>query len=478
MEGQVLRSTTWSIWPHGTWPVFNVADYTVSPIVELIDFHGFLDIDVSDTNILITASVDRPAAFDPQVLDFEDINRTIPRFVGVTVNPATTWEGFEQGRAFFDANRIGVSISQLSAVAGQQISLDIATMVPEPAAGALAVLALAAMAAAVRRNRRFASSGNSRSSFRIGTPLLVFAWMAAPLTASAVTISWVQVGAPGKGAVPYEYRIGKYDVTVSQYVEFLNAKDAAGSNPLGLYNSGMSDATHGGVSFDASANVGSKYGVTPGRGNHPVNYVTWYDAIRFANWLNNGQGDADTETGAYTLGPLGEIGVPLDGMGITRNLDAAVHLPNFAEWTKAAYYDALRDSNFNYPTSRSAIPTASPPTAVGNCVNAENVVGNVTDVGAYTGTTSPCGAYDMAGNVGQWVDDLHGGPPPLGPREIGGSGFDGHIANMSYGHGSAADPTASFPTLGLRVASRVPEPGSCALAAMAAGAMCWRRRER
>ena len=33
----------------------------------------------------------------------------------------------------------------------------------------------------------------------------------------------------------------------------------------------------------------------------PVNYVDFYDALRFANWMNNGQGNGDTETGAYTL---------------------------------------------------------------------------------------------------------------------------------------------------------------------------------
>ena len=51
------------------------------------------------------------------------------------------------------------------------------------------------------------------------------------------------VQATGFGAVPYAYNIGTYDVTNSQYVEFLNAKDPTGDNPLGLYNSNMSDAT-------------------------------------------------------------------------------------------------------------------------------------------------------------------------------------------------------------------------------------------
>ncbi len=107
------------------------------------------------------------------------------------------------------------------------------------------------------------------------------------------------------GAVPYVYNIGTKDVTASQYVEFLNAKDTGGANTLFLYNGNMSNPTYGGISFTAGNPSGSKYGVIGTRGDHPANYTTWYDAIRFANWLNNGQGSGDTETGAYALGSLG-----------------------------------------------------------------------------------------------------------------------------------------------------------------------------
>ena len=33
--------------------------------------------------------------------------------------------------------------------------------------------------------------------------------------------------------------------------------------------------------------------------NRPVNYVSFWDAARFSNWLHNGQGSGDTESGAY-----------------------------------------------------------------------------------------------------------------------------------------------------------------------------------
>ena len=43
--------------------------------------------------------------------------------------------------------------------------------------------------------------------------------------------------------------------------------------------------------------------------NKPVNNVSLYDTLRFANWLNNGQGAGDTETGAYTLAGGNPVGV-------------------------------------------------------------------------------------------------------------------------------------------------------------------------
>ncbi len=84
--------------------------------------------------------------------------------------------------------------------------------------------------------------------------------------ASAVTIQWSAVGNPGNaadptvmttdgtsgyGAVAYNYNIDKYDVTNSQYVEFLNAKDPNGTSPLQLYNSHMSDPT-GGIAYNSA----------------------------------------------------------------------------------------------------------------------------------------------------------------------------------------------------------------------------------
>src|SRR5262249_30692306 len=147
------------------------------------------------------------------------------------------------------------------------------------------------------------------------------------------------------GAVSYRYNIGTYEVTNAQYAEFLNA--VATSDPNELYRTGMgtvSDGSFGGIT--RSGSDGSyTYRPIAGRENMPVNYVTFYSAVRFANWMNNGQptgaqSSGTTEGGAYAMA---------DGLGVTRNVAASIFLPNEDEWYKAAYYDALSTKYFDYP---------------------------------------------------------------------------------------------------------------------------------
>jgi formylglycine-generating enzyme len=305
--------------------------------------------------------------------------------------------------------------------------------------------------------------------------------LAVAAEARAVTLAWTPVGnagntadpATGFGAVGYAYDIGTYDVTVSQYVAFLDAKDPSGANTLGLYNSEMtSGSVGGGVSYNAGGPTGDKYGVVAGDGNLPINYVDFYDTLRFANWLDNGQGNGSTETGAYTL--LGGTPTPSNADDIVRNAGATVFLPNENEWYKAAYYNPAGNSYYQFPTSSNTLPTSSVPTATPDSINGSHVVDNLTNVGAYTGTMSPYGAFDMAGNLSQWTEAV----ASSGFRTVlGSSWLDGPDDARSSNNLESEFQSTAASVVGFRVASiSTPEPSAAVLAMIACGTLWWWRK--
>ena len=72
--------------------------------------------------------------------------------------------------------------------------------------------------------------------------------------------------------------------------------------------------------------------------------------FRFVNWLHNGKGPGDTESGVYDLSLSPEL--------ITRAPGASYFLPDRDEWYKAAYYDPTKGG-----TSYWLYPTRSRPTS-------------------------------------------------------------------------------------------------------------------
>ena len=291
---------------------------------------------------------------------------------------------------------------------------------------------------------------------------------ASSLSAS-VTIDWVTVGDPGNlaqsaanrahgfsegdgfGSVNHTYRIGRDLVTNNQYAAFLNA--TAASDPYGLYNLNMSSKTPGGISRSGSS--GSyEYLVKAGMGNKPVNYVSWFDAARFTNWLHNGQGSGSTETGAYTLnGATSGI--------ITKNSSATVWIPTEDEWFKAAYYNGATGQYSLYATGWDTISTAE--------ANYDLSVATVSDVGAYA-FPSYYGTYDQAGNVWEWNDAVSGSS-----RVMRGGAWGNDEASLRSSLRSELSPTLEFGPLGFRVAM-VPEPSVLVLTMLFSAALVTRRK--
>jgi sulfatase modifying factor 1 len=279
------------------------------------------------------------------------------------------------------------------------------------------------------------------------------------------------------GAVAYEYQIAKNETTIGQYAEFLNA--VAKSDPYALYNPKMASTTFiAGITRSGSSGSYS-YAPVAGSVNKPITFVSWFDAARFCNWMQNGQGSGSTETGAYTLNGA------MSGIYL-KNPNATVWIPSENEWYKAAYYDATKGGTggyWTYPTQSDTMTTndigvagaANYHDANGFAVYTGSGAGRwgITDVGAYgANSDSFYGTNDQGGNAYEWNDAVVSGSS-RGLR--GGSWYDGAGVILASEDRSTGVPSYESYGIGFRVAS-VPEPSCVVLTILASGVLVTRRK--
>ena len=90
----------------------------------------------------------------------------------------------------------------------------------------------------------------------------------------------------GFGYVSENFQMGQFEVTNAQYTEFLNSI-AQKDDFHGLYNTMMGTSPHGGINRTGTG--GSYlYEIREDRGKWPVNFVSFWDCLRFINWMHNG----------------------------------------------------------------------------------------------------------------------------------------------------------------------------------------------
>ncbi len=264
----------------------------------------------------------------------------------------------------------------------------------------------------------------------------------------------------GYGAVPYEYRMGKYEITQ-------DAIDKATA-------SGMANVTAGAWS-----------------GNQPAATISWYEAAAFVNWLNTSTG----KQAAYNLTFSGTWSMALwsseqawtaGGTNLYRNKDAFYFLPSESEWYKAEYYNPGGSNYFLYPTASDSAPTAvASGTDAGTAVY--NNAASVPAIVESAGGLSPYGTMGQGGNVWEWNESAFDGTNSSSSefRAIRGGGWFSSEFDLRSSVRIDFGPTYEVNFIGFRVASAasveaIPEPGTWAAAVLLAGAAGysrWRKRK-
>jgi len=260
--------------------------------------------------------------------------------------------------------------------------------------------------------------------------------------------AWVVIPAGGflsgqfddPAAISYDYEIMVTDVTVAQYVNFLNTAVADGSltvngnKIVGFY---PGDAFHGVkheveipaadyifVSLNDPASRfsfdGNQFNIMIGYENHPMTNVSWFGAWGYC------------------------------GYNIYR-------LPTELEWEKAArgsadnrpfpWGEEIARNNANYYASRDPFEDMS------------TVGSRTTPVGFYNGqvyggyqtlnSASPYGLYDMSGNVWQWMGNIYEGQHY---RYMRGGSKDTYDMDLRIWVRNNATPTYYSPDVGFRCA--------------------------
>ena len=307
----------------------------------------------------------------------------------------------------------------------------------------------------------------------------------------------------GYGAVAYDYKIGKYDVTIGQYTSFLNA--VAKTDTYSLYNSRMgTDLNIAGIS-QTGGSGGYTYSVL-GSANRPITFVSWWDSARFSNWMANGQPtgaqtSTTTENGAYNVnGAISGNAVAKNAINPNTSAAPTFYVPTENEWYKAAYYSpTLNSGSGGYYTFATQSNTAPGNSVVSGTNDANYAPGgnySVThlsysasqnylfDVGAFFRSGSFYGTFDQSGNVSQW-NDLDGTSGSFRGLRGGGWSSTSYTFLWSSSSNNHVGPSDENRAFGFRLASPVSASGvpeidpnglSAALGLIAAGLGLLERR--
>ncbi len=303
----------------------------------------------------------------------------------------------------------------------------------------------------------------------------------------------------GFGRVDYEYKIGRFEVTTSQWVEFMNAAlDRPASDAIPHVG-----APSWGAVATTPQNGGRRWTVPEGREMLPVGGLSWRTCAIYCNWLHN---DKSLDRSAFLSGAYDVSTFYYEGTSsgfydqLTHNPDARYWIPTQSEWLKAAHYDPNKANTdgttggyWNYGNSSDSPFIYGPP---GVLVNGQLATANAgwnsfqfpeyspgsIALGAYD-VTSPWGLYDVAGGSSEWLERfVWSANEALPTSRI----FDGSargsssigIADHVRGPAGSAFPSLASASMGFRMASSIPSPASGSLVCAWILSRLHRRRRR
>ncbi len=208
------------------------------------------------------------------------------------------------------------------------------------------------------------------------------------------------------GDVDYRYGLGQLEVTVKQWVTFLNTVDPMGRNRHRLYSSTESPSAwprFGQIGFSSSARKGRHYSIgSPEWADKPYGFANFPRAARFINSLYNGEllSKRTSSDGAFSYltyrvrlsARTGRGMYDLTGRkrpGATRAHKSGFVLPSQDEWIKSAYYDPSGGGTYSYwkyPTNAGVFGDGS--ATAPKTTTLEAGTGNVTNA-----STQPLATY-------------------------------------------------------------------------------------